>query len=207
VTFTNQEALLDCGSTNTVTVTAPPHPLGAAQVRLTTVESLATGAPAATGTFTYTKPPPEKLTVHKSGTGSGKVASSPAGISCGATCSHQFPQYTSITLTAKASRGSTFAGWSGACTGKGACKITIKTATSVTAKFTGKNCVVPNVKGKTLSAAKRTLKEHFCRAGKIRHAFSGKVKTGRVISQKPKAKTQLRHNGKVGLVVSKGPKH
>jgi hypothetical protein len=177
------------------------------QVKLGTVESLATGAPAATGTFTYTKPPPEKLTVHKSGTGSGKVTSSPAGISCGATCSHAFPQYTSITLTAKASRGSTFVGWSGACTGKGTCKVTIKATTSVTARFTGKNCVVPNVKGKTLSAAKRALRAHFCRAGKISHAFSSKVRTGRVISQKPKAKTHLRHDGKVSLVVSKGPKH
>jgi hypothetical protein len=206
-TFSNQEALLDCGSTNTVTVTAPPHPVGKVTVSLDTVESLATGAPAATGSFTYTAPPKEILTVHKSGTGSGKVTSAPAGISCGATCSVGFPLGTAVTLTAKAAKGSTFSGWSGACTGKTTCKVTVNAATSVTAKFTGKPCVVPNVKGKKLSAAKRALKAHSCRAGKIKHAFSSKVKKGRVISQKPKKGKHLKHNGKVRLTVSKGKKH
>lgn len=206
-TFSNVEALLDCGSTNSVTVTAPSHAVGPVTVSLDTVESLATGAPAATGSFTYTTPPKEILTVHKSGTGSGKVTSSPAGISCGATCSVGFLQGTAVTLTAKAASGSTFSGWSGACTGKTACKVTVNAATSVTARFTGKPCVVPNVKGKTLSAAKRVLKAHACTAGKIKHAFSGKVKKGRVIAQKPRKGTHLRHNGKVRLTVSKGKKH
>jgi pro-kumamolisin-like protein/PASTA domain-containing protein/IPT/TIG domain-containing protein/List-Bact-rpt repeat protein len=205
-TFSNVEALLDCGSTNAVTVTAPVHAVGKVTVTLNTVESLATGAPAATTSFTYTPPPKFALTVHKVGNGKGTVTSAPAGISCGATCSHEFAQETSVTLTAKASRGSTFAGWSGACTGKTTCSVTIKAATSVTAKFTGKPCVVPNVKGKTVSAAKRALKVHACSAGKIRHAFSGKVRKGRVISQKPKPGSHLRHNGKVRLTVSKGKK-
>jgi serine/threonine-protein kinase len=79
-------------------------------------------------------------------------------------------------------------------------------ARSVTAKFTLKNCVVPRVKGKSLSAAKKALKSHSCSAGKIRHAFSNKVKHGHVISTKPKAGTHLKHNGKVKLTVSKGKK-
>ena len=83
----------------------------------------------------------------------------------------------------------------------------VKAATAVTAKFTGKPCVVPKVKGKSLSAAKHTLKAHACSAGKIKHAFSSKVKKGRVISQKPKAGSHLKHNGKVRLTVSKGKKH
>jgi hypothetical protein len=203
-TFSNAEALLDCGSTNTVTVTAPPHAIGPVQVTLDTVESVVTGAPSATGSFIYTTPPAENLTVHKTGNGGGKVTSSPAGISCGPTCSHGFPQGTTVTLTAKAAKGSVFAGWSGACTGKSTCKVTLTATTSVTAKFTGKACVVPKVKGKTLSAAKRALKAHFCRPGKIKHAFSKKVKKGRVISQKPKPHSHLKHNGKVSLSVSKG---
>ena len=36
---TNQEALLDCGSTSTVTVTTPPGTVGTVPVTLSTVES------------------------------------------------------------------------------------------------------------------------------------------------------------------------
>jgi hypothetical protein len=205
--FSNAEALLDCGATDTVTVTVPPHPIGSVTVTLATLESVASGRPSATGSFTYTKPAPETLTVHKAGTGKGKVTSSPAGISCGTTCSHQFPQNTVVTLKAIASKGSTFTGWSGACTGKTTCKVMLSAAMSVTAKFTGKPCVVPNVKGKTLSRAKRALKAHACSVGRIKHAFSSKVTSGRVISQKPRAGTHLKHNGKVNLTVSQGKKH
>jgi serine/threonine-protein kinase len=81
-----------------------------------------------------------------------------------------------------------------------------KQSLSATAKFTLKNCAVPNLEGKTLAGAKRALKEHFCRAGKVRHAFSGTVQKGHVISQRPKRGTQLKHGGKVGFTVSKGPK-
>jgi phospholipase C len=41
-----------------------------------------------------------------------------------------------VTLTATPSQGSTFAGWGGACSGTGACKITMSSNTSVTATFT-----------------------------------------------------------------------
>jgi hypothetical protein len=205
-TFSNVEALLDCGSTDTVTVTAPANSVGTVPVTLETVESDASHAPPATASFTYTQPPPQTLTAHKSGSGSGKITSSPKGISCPKTCSHKFTFGKSVTLKAKASKGSSFTGWSGACSGhKATCKVTVNQALSVTAKFTLKNCVVPNVKGKTLSAAKRSLKAHFCRAGKIGHAFSSKVKAGHVISQKPKAGNHLKHNSKVGLTLSKGP--
>ena len=52
------------------------------------------------------------LNVSKSGTGTGTVSSSPAGISCGATCSASYTSGTVITLTAAATSGA-FAGWSG----------------------------------------------------------------------------------------------
>jgi len=207
-TFSNAEALLDCGTTDTVTVTAPAvGTVGTVPVTLETVESDATNAAPATGSFTYTQPPAQTVTAHKSGNGSGKITSSPSGISCPKTCTHNFKYGSSVTLKAKASTGSSLTGWTGACSGrKATCKVTVNEALSVTAKFTLKSCVVPNVKGKTLSAAKRALKGHFCRAGKIKHAFSGKVKTGRVISQSPNAGKHLKHNSKVGLTVSKGHK-
>jgi hypothetical protein len=85
-----------------------------------------------TATFTLIK---ETLTVTKAGTGSGSVSSSPAGISCGATCSAQFDYGTMVTLTPTADSGSAFTGWTGACSGIGACVVTMDQARAVTATF------------------------------------------------------------------------
>ena len=73
------------------------------------------------------------LTVIKSG--SGTVSSSPAGISCGSDCSENYAGGTNVTLNAAPAAGSTFAGWSGACTGTAACAVTMSAAKSVTATF------------------------------------------------------------------------
>jgi hypothetical protein len=81
-------------------------------------------------------PNPRTLSVARAGTGSGTVTSSPAGISCGGTCAALFPANTVVTLTAGAAAGSTFSGWSGACTGTGACQVTMSANQSVTATFT-----------------------------------------------------------------------
>jgi len=75
------------------------------------------------------------LSVAKAGTGSGTVASSPAGINCGSTCSAGFSSGTSVTLTATPAGGSTFGGWSGSCSGTGACTVSMTAARSVTATF------------------------------------------------------------------------
>lgn len=75
------------------------------------------------------------LTVTKSGAGAGTVTSTPAGINCGATCSAAFASGTSVTLTAAAAAGSTFGGWSGACTGTGACSVSMTAARTVSATF------------------------------------------------------------------------
>jgi hypothetical protein len=204
VDASNEVALLDCGTSDTVTVTAPAGAVGTVPITLHTVESdSTTGATAATSSFTYTKP--FALTIHKSGSGSGTVTGSPAGINCGKTCSHAYPFGTVVTLKEKAAKGSTFVGWSGGgCIGTATCKVVAKAALSVTAKFAHKNCVVPNVKDKSLSAAKTTLKAHFCSAGKIGHAASSTVPKGHVISQSPSAGSHLRYDGKVSLTVSTG---
>jgi uncharacterized repeat protein (TIGR01451 family)/uncharacterized repeat protein (TIGR02543 family) len=76
------------------------------------------------------------LTVSKSGTGSGTVTSSPSGINCGADCSEAYNHNTEVTLSAAAATGSTFSGWSGACSGTGACVVTMTEARSVTGNFT-----------------------------------------------------------------------
>jgi PASTA domain/Divergent InlB B-repeat domain len=148
----------------------------------------------------------ETLSVSKSGSGFGTVSSSPAGVSCGSTCSHAFNYGTSVTLTASPAGGSLFGGWSGACSGTGTCIVTMGQAASVAAKFTLKPaCIVPRVKGKKLKVAKRALAKARCKPGKITRKFS-KVRKGRVISQKPKPGKHLPASAKVNLVISKGKK-
>jgi hypothetical protein len=76
------------------------------------------------------------LEVDKTGTGLGTVTSTPAGIDCGGTCAFAYPGGGMVALTASATPGSTFTGWGGACTGAGACEVTVSGAVSVTATFT-----------------------------------------------------------------------
>ncbi|HEX6737547.1 MAG TPA: hypothetical protein VF310_04730, partial [Vicinamibacteria bacterium] len=80
-------------------------------------------------------PNPFMLTVAKVGSGQGTVASAPAYINCGPVCTAGYTAGTIVNLTATPGPGSTFAGWSGACTGAGACQVTVNAATTVTATF------------------------------------------------------------------------
>ena len=64
--------------------------------------------------------------------GTGSVMSNPTGLNCGATCSTDFPNGTAVTLTAT---GAGFTGWSGGCTGTGACVVTLNANAAVTATF------------------------------------------------------------------------
>jgi len=78
---------------------------------------------------------PATLTVVKDGTGRGTVTSAPAGINCGVDCSEQYSTTTQVTLSATAAAGSVFTGWSGACSGTGACVVTLDSDTTVRATF------------------------------------------------------------------------
>jgi len=81
--------------------------------------------------YTYT------LNVIKQGSGTGTVTSNPSGISCGTDCSQVYNYGTSVTLTRTVGSGSTFAGWSGSCTGTGStCTVTMTTSRTVYATFT-----------------------------------------------------------------------
>ncbi|MBP1734155.1 MAG: hypothetical protein H6Q53_442 [Deltaproteobacteria bacterium] len=76
------------------------------------------------------------LNAAKSGSGSGTIASSPAGISCGSDCSEAFSQGTVVTLTAQANPGSVFGGWNGGgCLGTDPCAISMTTDVTVSATF------------------------------------------------------------------------
>jgi hypothetical protein len=87
-----------------------------------------------------------KLTVTKAGNGSGTVTSAPAGINCGATCSFTFNQGEVVSLTVTPAAHVEFTGWSGACTGVGACEVTLGGASAaVTATF------VPIIHGLTVT--------------------------------------------------------
>jgi endoglucanase len=77
------------------------------------------------------------LTVAKSGSGAGTVTSSVGGINCGSTCSASYASGTTVTLFASPASGSTFGGWSGACTGTGSCVVGMTAARAVTATFNG----------------------------------------------------------------------
>jgi phospholipase C len=95
-----------------------------------------TAAENVTATFT----PGDALSVSTTGTGAGTVSSTPPGISCtsGSTtgCSATFPPGTPVSLSETTNAPNQFSGWSGACTGMGACSLTLSAATnSVTASF------------------------------------------------------------------------
>ena len=81
-------------------------------------------------------PRPELAVIAEQLGSSGTVTSSPAGINCGTTCSARFDPGTTVTLTARADRGSRFLGWSNGCTGTSPCTITLNNAQSVTVRFT-----------------------------------------------------------------------
>jgi hypothetical protein len=83
----------------------------------------------------------QELKVSVTGTGEGEVTGGKiackgvAGTDSG-TCTAQEEEGTTVTLTATPEPGSTFAGWSGACSGTGTCEVTMSEAKEVTAEFT-----------------------------------------------------------------------
>ncbi len=92
----------------------------------------------ANGISASTPPPTFTLNVTKKGGGSGTLTSSPAGISCGADCTQSYDSGTVVTLTATAAAGSTFTGWSGACTGtpkSSPCTVSMTANKTATATF------------------------------------------------------------------------
>jgi hypothetical protein len=73
------------------------------------------------------------LTVSRSGRGTGTVTTS--GISCGSHCQTYVATNRVVTMSVRAGAHSVFAGWVGACSGKGICRIAMTRARSVRAVF------------------------------------------------------------------------
>jgi hypothetical protein len=68
--------------------------------------------------------------------GQGSVASQPAGINCGATCSALFAANTQVTLTATPASGQVFSAWTGDCAGSGAvCTLSLSADRVASAVF------------------------------------------------------------------------
>jgi hypothetical protein len=78
-----------------------------------------------------------QLTVEKKGSGSGTIASSPAGIECGAVCSANFDHGTTVKLVGAPDAESKSVIWSGcdAIVGANECEVAMTEAKAVTAKF------------------------------------------------------------------------
>ena len=91
-------------------------------------------------------PPPAsfQLSVQATGTGGGTVTSNPSGINCAPSCSASFTSGTQVTLTEAPSANSSFAGWTGSCSGSNStCSVMLSASQQVTANFSAiQNAVV-----------------------------------------------------------------
>ena len=87
-------------------------------------------------TATFTQNAPTNYTLSVTTSGAGSVTSAPSGINCGASCSASYASGTNVILTATASAGYSFSGWSGACTGLSAtCTAAMSANRTVGASF------------------------------------------------------------------------
>jgi hypothetical protein len=84
------------------------------------------------------------LTVAVGGSGSGTVRTNTTKISCPGTCSATYTYGSTATLNAEPAAGSTFAGWSGACSGTALkCNFSMSGDQTVTATFIAKPPAAP----------------------------------------------------------------
>jgi hypothetical protein len=79
--------------------------------------------------------PAGQFSLNISVVGSGRVTSMPGGIDCGADCAENYNSGANVTLTATPGTGFRFSGWSGACSGGGACVAAMSANRTVTATF------------------------------------------------------------------------
>jgi hypothetical protein len=168
VEFGSTEATIIEDTQSSIKATAPAHPAGAVHITVTTTG----GTSGKFSTDEYTYMGPQALTVSLTGSGTGSVNCNSAP------CASSYPYGSVISLSATPSAGSTFAGFSGDCSGTG-CTVHVEGPLTVTATFDKRpeeghreappatRCVVPRLKGKPVAAAKSALHSGHCGVGKV----------------------------------------
>lgn len=81
-----------------------------------------------------------RLTVERTGPGTARIVSEPAGIDCGTTCSAEFVGGTHVRLRLLSDASHYLVGWSGACSGVGPCQIVLHQDSRVSAQFHPRLC-------------------------------------------------------------------
>jgi hypothetical protein len=87
-------------------------------------------------------------------TGSGSVAG--GGINCGGVCSAVFGRGDAVSLKATPASGWVFAGWGGACSGAGACALTVSGPLKVQARFEALRRLTVSIRGQGKGSVKST---------------------------------------------------
>ncbi len=85
-----------------------------------------------------------------------------------------------------------------------ACKAVGGCSAAPSPAFAPPRCLVPNVVGKKVGAAKTRIKARHCRVGKVKQAASSKKKKGRVLRMSPAPGKKLKNGAKVNLTVGRG---
>jgi hypothetical protein len=148
-TVTSEDGEIECGAACgakveygfAVTLTATPAPGsrfkgwsggGCSGTGTCTVAMIA----ATTVMAEFEEIPKFELSVLRSGSGGGAVASGDGAVNCGATCTAEIEEQTTVVLTAEPAVGSRFVGWSGGgCSGSGVCEVRMTAAATVSAVF------------------------------------------------------------------------
>ena len=99
------------------------------------------------------------LSVFRTGSGSGTVTDSVAGLDCGSNCARTYSfgtKVTKVSLKATPDVGSTFKGWSGDCSGTKKCSLSMDSNKSVVAEFAW-----PDLTGSFVSAVSSFKKTSY----------------------------------------------
>jgi hypothetical protein len=133
--------------------------------------------------------------------GSGSVASAPAGISCGSDCSESFIEGANVTLTATPAVHSDFTGWSGGgCGATNPCVVHLTTDTQVMASFTSRCDAFDGADGTTIAGWTEQIGDWVRVGGSIEQAATGGVYTHHITKD-----NSMQTDGCANLVANLGP--